>query len=375
MTPQSAYIVTDILAGNTDPQQNPFWGKFELTDANGTRRPAAFKTGTNNDAKDLTAAGYVAPPDQAGRDNHEYALVATAWAGNSDGSFVSTPDNPVFSIDVTAPMWQGFMDETTKTWPIKDFARPGGLVNADVDAWSGGKPTQFTTKTVKEIFIEGTAPALTTRSTSACTSSATRPAPSTCGTRAAPACPRRRVSSTSRRSSRTNRSGSPPTTTGSRALNRASASRAAPTPNDEDSDQLLLQLHLPPVRQELGCAVPAGARLQRPAIADAAAVHVADPDDRPVRLAVPGLPVAVTIALAVAQPSDHAEPTDDHARSRPTADTPPPTDTPTPPPTITPTPPPTLPIAAAVRCAVALTGPGSHTLGPRALTAAPSVIA
>ncbi len=158
VTPQAAYITTDILAGNTDPNQNPFWGKFMLTDANGNRRPAAFKTGTNNDAKDLTAAGYVAPPDNSGADNEHYSLVAAVWAGNSDGTVVSTPDNPVFSIDVTAPMWQGFMDEATKSWPIKDFDKPGGLVTADVDAWSGGKPTAYTTKTVKEIFIAGTEP-------------------------------------------------------------------------------------------------------------------------------------------------------------------------------------------------------------------------
>jgi membrane peptidoglycan carboxypeptidase len=158
VTPQAAYIVTDILAGNTDPDQNPFWGKFKLTDENGDRRPAAFKTGTNNEAKDLTAAGYVAPPDNSGSDDEHYSLVTAVWAGNSDGSVVSTPDNPVFSVDVTAPMWQGFMDEATKTWPIKDFDKPGGLVNADVDAWSGGKPTEFTTKTVKEVFIAGTEP-------------------------------------------------------------------------------------------------------------------------------------------------------------------------------------------------------------------------
>src|SRR4029079_836458 len=29
-SPQAAYIVTDILAGNTNPKVNPFWGKFDL---------------------------------------------------------------------------------------------------------------------------------------------------------------------------------------------------------------------------------------------------------------------------------------------------------------------------------------------------------
>jgi hypothetical protein len=31
-------------------------------------------------------------------------------------------------------------------------------VDAEVDAWSGGRPTQFTTQTVREVFIDGTVP-------------------------------------------------------------------------------------------------------------------------------------------------------------------------------------------------------------------------
>ena len=65
VSPQAAYIVTDILAGNTNPNVNPFWGKFAIDGPDG-RRPATLKTGTNNDAKDLNAYGYIAPPT-AGR--------------------------------------------------------------------------------------------------------------------------------------------------------------------------------------------------------------------------------------------------------------------------------------------------------------------
>ena len=67
VSPQAAFIVTDILAGNTNPSVNPFWGKFAITGPGG-RRPATLKTGTNNDAKDLNAYGYIAPPTDAGRD-------------------------------------------------------------------------------------------------------------------------------------------------------------------------------------------------------------------------------------------------------------------------------------------------------------------
>jgi membrane peptidoglycan carboxypeptidase len=158
VSPQAAYIMTDILASNTKPGQNPIWGQFELEAADGSHRPATLKTGTNNDANDLVAFGYVAPPDQAGRDASQYALVVGAWIGNSDGSPVLTPENPVFSTDVAAPIWRGFMREVTADWPVFDFPRPPGITEADVDAWSGGKPTQYTTETVREVFVDGTVP-------------------------------------------------------------------------------------------------------------------------------------------------------------------------------------------------------------------------
>ena len=41
---------------------------------------------------------------------------------------------------------------------MNDFPRPDGIVEADVDAWSGGAPTQFTTQTYHEVFISGTVP-------------------------------------------------------------------------------------------------------------------------------------------------------------------------------------------------------------------------
>jgi penicillin-binding protein 1A len=158
VSPQAAYVMTNILDSNTRPSQNPIWGDFELENGDGQHRPATLKTGTSNDANDLVAFGYIAPPDQAGRDAGQYALVVGAWSGNSDNSPVLTPENPVLSTDVVAPMWRGFLREVTQEWPIFDFPRPQGIVEQDVDAWSGGKPTQFTTQTVREVFIEGTVP-------------------------------------------------------------------------------------------------------------------------------------------------------------------------------------------------------------------------
>jgi membrane peptidoglycan carboxypeptidase len=156
-SPQAAFIVTDILAGNTNPKINPFWGKFQVLDDKKKRRPATLKTGTNNDAKDLNAYGFIAPPTEKGRAAGEYALAVGAWNGNSDNSVVS-PNSPVFSIDVTTYVWHGFMEEASKTWAINDFAAPkDGLVKAEIDPYTGLKPGTGS-KPIEEWFIAGTEP-------------------------------------------------------------------------------------------------------------------------------------------------------------------------------------------------------------------------
>jgi peptidoglycan glycosyltransferase len=156
-SPQASYIITNILAGNTDKKVNPFWGKFQITNEAGKRRPATLKTGTNNDAKDLNAYGYIAAPTADGRAAGEYALAVGAWNGNSDNSLVSTAKAPLFSIDVTTFVWQGFLDEATATWTINNFAAPDGLTKAKVDPWTGALPLKGS-KSVEEIFIVGTEP-------------------------------------------------------------------------------------------------------------------------------------------------------------------------------------------------------------------------
>ena len=84
VSPQAAFLTTDILAGNTDPSQNPIWAaKLELR--NGPRaahRPAAVKTGTSNEATDLSTYGFLPPPASP----DQPALAVGVWMGNSDHS-------------------------------------------------------------------------------------------------------------------------------------------------------------------------------------------------------------------------------------------------------------------------------------------------
>ena len=151
ISPEAAYIVTDILAGNTDTRINPYWGKWALTDGK-TRRPAAYKTGTTSDNRDVHAYGYLPAP----KDADEPALAVGVWMGNSDNS----PNDGKLSLDTSAPVWSAILGEISKGMPMAKFtdSRPDGIVTAEVDAHSGLLPGPFTTRTVKEIFIKGTVP-------------------------------------------------------------------------------------------------------------------------------------------------------------------------------------------------------------------------
>ena len=151
---QAAYIITDILAGNTIKTVNPFWGKWRITDGvTGSKvRPAAYKTGTTSDNRDVLAFGYLAPP----RDKGLPALVAGVWMGNSDNS----PNDGKLSLDTSAPLWSAILSDVAKGMPIEGFARvkPKGLVKATVDAFTGMLPGPSTKRTVSELFLAGTAP-------------------------------------------------------------------------------------------------------------------------------------------------------------------------------------------------------------------------
>ncbi|HEX6869231.1 MAG TPA: transglycosylase domain-containing protein [Candidatus Limnocylindrales bacterium] len=146
----AAYIMTDIMAGNTDKKVNPFWGKWAIYE-NGKRRPAAYKTGTTSDNRDVAAYGYVAPP----ADKQAPALAVGVWMGNSDNS----PNDGKLSLDTSAPLWSAILTEVSKGTKIAQFKRPAeGLVTAKVDAYTGLRPGPFSTRTVTEYFLPGTVP-------------------------------------------------------------------------------------------------------------------------------------------------------------------------------------------------------------------------
>jgi penicillin-binding protein 1C len=132
-----AYLITDILSDE--------WARlpsFGEQSALYLGRPAAAKTGTTTDWRDNWTVGYT--PD----------LVAGVWVGNAD----SAPMVHVSGITGAGPIWHDFMTWALKDRPAQDFARPEGLIEVEVCAMSGRRPTFNCPHRRREWFIAGTEP-------------------------------------------------------------------------------------------------------------------------------------------------------------------------------------------------------------------------
>ena len=126
VSPQAAYIMSDILDGNTIKSDQPDLGQVADPREDGrrpVRRPAAYKTGTTNDRKDTAAYGYLAPPDDP---NAPASRSASGWATPT-----RTPNTDSLSLESSAPLWSRILTEVSQDLPIARFKRPDGLVDVD----------------------------------------------------------------------------------------------------------------------------------------------------------------------------------------------------------------------------------------------------
>jgi membrane peptidoglycan carboxypeptidase len=132
-TPEHAYLITHMLADN-DARIKTFGANSVLR----TARPAAVKTGTTNDTRDNLAVGYT--PD----------LVVGVWAGNTD----NTPMRNVSGVEGAAPIWRQIIDTALRGKPALQFARPAGIIEAEVCVDGGQMPSENcpANRRVKEIF-------------------------------------------------------------------------------------------------------------------------------------------------------------------------------------------------------------------------------
>ena len=315
VSPQAAYIVTDILAGNTEPEASTRSGASSRSPGPTARRPATLKTGTNNDAKDLNAYGYIAPPTD-GRSRRP------ARTRSRSASGTATRDNTPRLDRRHAAVLDRRLDVRLAGLPQGGDARAGdqrlqrarrARQTAKIDPWTG-LVAASAASSIDEWFIAGTEPSATIPQDSAAARASSRSP----GSRAATA------------------PGSRPTRTGSRGPRRGAgvaAARTAPGPRTSTT----------------GCSTRTAGRGARSSAAAAAArrrARARPPRStrarrstrwrRSIRCASVD-PLAPVVSCPPPSESPSVAPSD----TPPPEDTPPPTEAPTPPPTEAPTPTPT----------------------------------
>lgn len=163
ITPEAAWLMTDVLKDSTDPSVNRVFGQpLQIVNVvedplfpGSDRRAAAAKTGTATNLTDLSVYGYLAPP----ADPNAPHIVASVWMGNSDNSPPLGGDAALVAAHGPGRIWSAFLRELSRDWPNDQFPPPPpGIVTAEIDAWSGGAPGPWTNETRLEYFIEGTEP-------------------------------------------------------------------------------------------------------------------------------------------------------------------------------------------------------------------------
>lgn len=130
-----AYMVTDLLQGVV--KRGTGWR------ARAVGIPVAAKTGTTNDYIDSWYVGFSAD------------LAVGVWSGFDNPK---TMGNNETGSGVSGPVWAEFMKEAKKHLPNSSFQVPEDLVFVKVDEKTGQLPTDKTTKTLLEVFINGTEP-------------------------------------------------------------------------------------------------------------------------------------------------------------------------------------------------------------------------
>jgi penicillin-binding protein 1A len=143
-----AWLMTDILKDMTDPAKDFIFGSWT-----NIGRPAALKTGTTDNLRDVYSVGYVPQ------------LVTGIWMGNSNNLEMSSQD---FSSAMgPGVLWRDYMKEVLADLPKEDWARPADIVTMNVVVapgafggyGSGLLPGPLSPFSSPENFIKGKTPA------------------------------------------------------------------------------------------------------------------------------------------------------------------------------------------------------------------------
>ncbi len=116
-----AFLMTDILSDNA--ARTAAFGANSLLVLD---RPAAVKTGTTNDIRDILTVGFTP------------SLVTGVWVGNAD----NTPMRNVSGVSGAAPIWNEFMRAALAGEATQPFTPPAGVKQVEVCSDTGTLPSR-----------------------------------------------------------------------------------------------------------------------------------------------------------------------------------------------------------------------------------------
>ena len=135
-----------------EPEHQPVLGQVRADRAGQGRRPATLKTGTNNDAKDLNAYGFIAPPTdgRSGRGRVRPRRRRLERQQRQHGRRVRS------SRSTSRPTsGRASSRRSTKPGRSPTSSQPDGLVQAKIDPFTGLR-ARSGDSTIDEWFIAGT---------------------------------------------------------------------------------------------------------------------------------------------------------------------------------------------------------------------------
>lgn len=139
LEPALAYIMTDILS---DVQaREPAFGPDNAMELS---RPAAAKSGTSNDNRDSWTIGYTPQ------------IVTGVWVGNNNNHSM----NDITGLTGAGSIWHALMEyiHARDSLPVREWARPSGVVEQVVCQISGLLPTRHCDQVRELFFVDSSVP-------------------------------------------------------------------------------------------------------------------------------------------------------------------------------------------------------------------------
>lgn len=136
---QTAYVMTTLLSGVINEEGGTGGAARALG------RPVAGKTGTTNGYVDAWFVGYTPQ------------IVTGVWVGFDEEKTLGPGE---VGGRAALPIWLDYMKAVHKDLPPMDFPVPPGIVFANIDAQTGQLASASSTRVVRQAFIQGTEPTL-----------------------------------------------------------------------------------------------------------------------------------------------------------------------------------------------------------------------